>query len=145
MHNYHYHMDKYEFRRQRLLRLRDERCNGKISDVARAIGREPSYVSRMLYTEGKSGKKRIADNMVEIIENSFSLPRGWMDGIVDADTSSTQDTQDLTPKQKILLELFGELPDSEADDLLKTLEEKKRKYDELYAELEKKKRRKIAS
>ena len=63
-------MDKYEFRRQQLIKIRDEKCDGKAVNVARKIGREPSYVSRMLYPEGKKGKKRIADDMVEIIEES---------------------------------------------------------------------------
>ncbi|EIL4496518.1 LexA family transcriptional repressor [Salmonella enterica] len=63
-------------------------CGGKAVNVARKISREPSYVSRMLYEEGKNGKKRIADDMVEIIEKSFDLPPGWMDGInVDQDLS----------------------------------------------------------
>lgn len=71
-------MDKYEFRRQQLIKIRDEKCDGKAVNVARKIGREPSYVSRMLYPEGKKGK-RIADDMVEIIEESFGLPwDGWM-------------------------------------------------------------------
>lgn len=77
-------MDKYEKRRQRLIQIRDEMCGGKAADVARKIEREPSYVSRMLYEAGKSGKKRIADDMVEIIETAFSLPRGWMDAIHEA-------------------------------------------------------------
>ncbi|AZI52010.1 LexA family transcriptional repressor [Pantoea agglomerans] len=76
-------MDKYEKRRLRLMQLRDEQCGGKAVDVARRIEREPSYVSRMLYEDGKKGKKRIADDMVEVIEKAFSLPRGWMDGIAD--------------------------------------------------------------
>lgn len=76
-------MDKYEKRRLRLIQIRDQFCGGKAVDVARKIEREPSYVSRMLYEEGKKGKKRIADDMVEIIENAFSLPRGWMDEIAD--------------------------------------------------------------
>lgn len=76
-------MDKYENRRMRLIQIRDERCGGKAVDLARKIEREPSYVSRMLYPEGKNGKKRIADDMVEIIESAFSLPRGWMDGVAD--------------------------------------------------------------
>lgn len=77
-------MDKYEKRRLRLMQIRDEMCGGKAVEVARKIEREPSYVSRMLYDETKKGRKRIADDMVEIIENAFSLPRGWMDGITDA-------------------------------------------------------------
>ncbi len=76
-------MDKYENRRQRLLKLRDEKCGGKAVTLAKKIEREPSYVSRMFYEEGKTGKKRIADNMVEVIENAFNLPRGWMDVIQD--------------------------------------------------------------
>lgn len=66
------------------MQIRDEMCGGKAVDVARKIEREPSYVSRMLYEEGKNGRKRIADDMVEIIEKAFSLPRGWMDGIADS-------------------------------------------------------------
>lgn len=77
-------MDKYEKRRLRLMQIRDEMCGGKAVEVARKIEREPSYVSRMLYDESKKGRKRIADDMVEIIEKAFSLPRGWMDGISDA-------------------------------------------------------------
>lgn len=81
-------MDKYEQRRLRLEEIRDRFCNGKASDLARRIEREPSYISRMLYPEGKNGKKRIADDMVEIIEKAFSLPRGWMDGIVENTSSN---------------------------------------------------------
>lgn len=76
-------MDKYEKRRLRLIQLRDDFCNGNTSELARKIEREPSYVTRMLWTDGKSGRKRIADNMMEVIENAFNLPRGWMDGIAD--------------------------------------------------------------
>lgn len=76
-------MDKYEKRRLRLIELRDNFCNGRASELARRIEREPSYVSRMLYTEGKAGKKRIADDMMEVIERAFNLPRGWMDSLSD--------------------------------------------------------------
>lgn len=34
----------------------------------------------MLYPEGKRGKKRIADDMMEVIEDAFGLQRGWLDG-----------------------------------------------------------------
>ncbi|PKH20211.1 hypothetical protein CIG19_18845 [Enterobacterales bacterium CwR94] len=82
-------MDKYEKRRLRLIQLRDDYCNGNGSELARRIDREPSYVSRMLWPEDKKGRKRIADNMIEIIESAFSLPRGWMDGIVDEKSNIT--------------------------------------------------------
>lgn len=72
-------MDKYECRRLNLLRLRGQYCAGKNSELANRLDRAPSYVSRMLYPEGKDGKRRIADDMLEIIENAFDLPRGWLD------------------------------------------------------------------
>ena len=82
-------MDKYEQRRLRLIEIRDRFCNGKASELARRIEREPSYVSRMLYPEGKSVKKRIADDMMELIEKSFNLPRGWMDMLADGKAGAT--------------------------------------------------------
>lgn len=72
-------MDKFEHRRQRLLAVRDEELAGSTSALANKIGRSASYVSRMLYPEGKAGKKRIAEDMVEVIESSFGWERGWMD------------------------------------------------------------------
>ena len=74
-------MDKYEARRQRLRQLIDERCAGVSASFAKQIGRDASYVTRMLYPEGKAGRKRIADDMMEVIETAFGLPRGWLDGI----------------------------------------------------------------
>lgn len=90
-------MNKYEIRRQRLLYIRDRLCNGKAVEIARKIGREPSYVSRMLYPEGKKQKKRIADGMIELIESSFDLPRGWMDGIT-GDISDGYNSEGYTVK-----------------------------------------------
>lgn len=81
--------------------------------------------------------------MVEIIEESFGLPRGWMDGIVSSSTNTTSnyETRVLTPRQRIFLDLLDELPESEADNLLKTLEEKKQYYNMIYEEISKKKAR----
>ncbi|ELI8162585.1 S24 family peptidase [Yersinia sp. 2105 StPb PI] len=81
-------MDKYEERRLRLLSLRDDHCDGNASELARRIGRDATYVARMLYPEGKPGRKRIGDDMMEIIEKSFNLPRGWMDGITSHQNSN---------------------------------------------------------
>lgn len=73
-----FRMDKYEVRRQRLIWLRDNLCQGKAAYLAERIGRDSSYVSRMFYAEGKKGKKRIADDMIELIEKSFQLDPGWL-------------------------------------------------------------------
>lgn len=113
--------------------------------VKRLTWPERSGASLLMYqeccTQRGKGKKRIADDMVEIIEESFGLPRGWMDGIVSSstNTASSYETRVLTPRQRIFLDLLDELPESEADNLLKTLEEKKQYYNMIYEEIRKKK------
>ena len=89
-------MDKYERRRLRLTELITGRCSGVAAAFARAIGRDASYVSRMLYPEGKAGKKRIADDMMEVIEKAFDLPRGWLDGEGLGDQRSTGPSEQTT-------------------------------------------------
>ena len=76
-------MDKYEVRRQKLIELKDKYCDGKISLLAERMGKNASYVSRLLYEEGKKAKKNIADRAVSDIETAFKLPRGWLDGVLD--------------------------------------------------------------
>lgn len=72
-------MDRYEIRRQNLMALRDSTAAGSVAALARLIGKEASYVTRMLYPEGKRGKKRIGEDMAGIIEAAFSLPKGSLD------------------------------------------------------------------
>ncbi|HFC6932172.1 TPA: helix-turn-helix transcriptional regulator [Neisseria meningitidis] len=73
-------MDKYEHRRIKLIELKDNFCNGKISELANKLGRSDSYVSRMLYPDDKDGKKRIGDNMVDVIAQTFNVSKSWLDG-----------------------------------------------------------------
>jgi len=35
----------------------------------------------MLYPEGKAGKKRIGEELADLVEHKFSKPKGWMDGV----------------------------------------------------------------
>lgn len=69
-------MDKYEIRRQALTRLRDKLGYGAVASIASAIGKEPNYVSRMLYAPGKQGRKRIGEDSVELLNAAFP---GWLD------------------------------------------------------------------
>src|ERR1700692_1487331 len=72
-------MDKYERRRLKLLKLRDRDFGHSNSALARKIGKDASSVARMLYPLGKDGRKRIGEDLVEIIENAFQWPNGWLD------------------------------------------------------------------
>jgi len=69
-------MDKYEIRRQALVRLRDKLGYGAVARIASAIGKEPNYVSRMLYAPGKPGRKRIGEDSVELLDGVFP---GWLE------------------------------------------------------------------
>lgn len=64
-------MDKYETRRAALRNLVDSLGRGGISRVAEAIGKEPNYVSRMLYEENKPGRKRIGEDTAELLARAF--------------------------------------------------------------------------
>lgn len=76
-------MDKYEVRRQALIKL-IAKVGGQ-SKLADKMEVNPSYVSRMLYEEGKVGKKRIGEDMVEKLDQLFS---GWLDVSSDESRSN---------------------------------------------------------
>lgn len=73
--------DKFEKRRLRLLQLRDDACGGSNAELSRRIGKDATYVSRLLYPPGKTGKKNITEGMQEAIESAFRLPKDWLDGV----------------------------------------------------------------
>lgn len=71
-------MDKYELRRQKLIELMNVHCNGKVTELAKKLNRSDSYVARMLYEDGKAGKKRIGEDMAELIAKSFNVDMSSM-------------------------------------------------------------------
>lgn len=52
---------------------------GQKAELSRRSGVDASYISRLLYPEGKKGKKRMAEDMAEILEKSCGLQTGWFD------------------------------------------------------------------
>lgn len=68
-------MDKYEKRRAALKALIDGLGRGGISEVAERIGKQPSYISRLLYPQTKEGFKRIGEDTVDALNRAFP---GWM-------------------------------------------------------------------
>lgn len=82
-------MDKYEYRRQRLIELRDTYCDGKISVLAEKLQRSHSYVSRMLYPLDKNNSKRIGDDMLDLLSATFNVTKSWLSGDGDSTILST--------------------------------------------------------
>ncbi len=72
-------MDTQTHRKLRLRELIDATCSGVIATFAARIGRDDSYVARMLYPADKAGAKPIADKLMLAIEKAFNLPRAWLD------------------------------------------------------------------
>ena len=102
-------MDKYEFRRQRLIELKDQHCDGKISTLAEKLKRSHSYVSRMLFDESKPNRKRIGDDMLDVISEAFGVSKAWIDGEIDV-VETTQDVNtaaiELTKDEVTLLNYY---------------------------------------
>ncbi|MDC9614923.1 hypothetical protein PSI19_13835 [Xenorhabdus khoisanae] len=101
--------------------------------------KEKSYLSQLM-----NGKASFGEKAARRLEKDYHMPEGYLDtGANDADIIDPLQVT-LTPRQKILLELFEELPESEATALIKNLEEKKQHYDNLLEELLHKKKQKKA-
>lgn len=101
--------------------------------------KEKSYLSQLL-----NGKASFGERAARRLEKDYHMPKGYLDDALNATCSENHYQIKLTPRQKVLLELFDALPDSEADALIKNLEEKKQHYDKLLAELLHKKQQKKA-
>lgn len=66
---------KFEARRAALQDLADGLGRGGIAHIAARIGKDASYVSRMLYPPGKPGRKRIGEDTVDDLNRAFP---NWM-------------------------------------------------------------------
>jgi len=64
-------MDKYEKRRLALVDLIEELGRGGVASVAFNIGKDPSYVSRMLYEPEKPGRKRIGEDSWDALVTAY--------------------------------------------------------------------------
>lgn len=62
-----------------LLKIKDHFCDGVAALLARQIGKDPSYVNRLFYPEGKAGAKGIGIEIMDACKRAFPLPRGYWD------------------------------------------------------------------
>jgi hypothetical protein len=64
-----------------LAKLRDERCGGNTSELARQIGKDVTYVHRLFYPAGKPGARGIGMEIIAACNRAFKLPPGFWDGV----------------------------------------------------------------
>ena len=70
-------MEEYTNEQQLLNRIRAELCDGSISVLARRIGKDVSYVSRLLYPVDNKGRKGVGLEIMKVCNKAFDLPLGF--------------------------------------------------------------------
>lgn len=108
---YFANMDKHEQRRLKLRCLINSRCGGVNANLAREIGKEPSYINRLLYPAGKKGAKRIGDEIIFACTEAFNLPPGWFDTDDEREIFETGNKN----KQELIRFILS-LPDDDIDE-----------------------------
>jgi len=71
MESWNTRMDKYEQRWAQLKALADDLGRGGVAAISAKIGKDASYVSRMLYEPGKAGRKRIGEDTLATLAHAF--------------------------------------------------------------------------
>ncbi|WP_261369303.1 helix-turn-helix domain-containing protein [Yersinia mollaretii] len=101
------------------------------AEMARIAGVTSQAVNNW-FKRGDIGKRS-----AQKVAAKLGVSVDWILGESDdlSPKSSARTDSNLTPKERILLELFNELPESERDKLLKTLEEKKYYFRQMLEEL----------
>ena len=94
-------MNKREFRRQRLQTLIDDRFNGVVADFARAVGKDQTYIARMLYPEDKPQAKSIGEKIIADISSALGIKAGWFD--------SNDDLPSIEIQPKYRIEILNEI------------------------------------
>lgn len=89
-----------EARRNWVARLIETECGGIKADFARKIGKDSSYVARMLYEPDKDGAKAIGEDMMRVIVAAFpNYPPPPADAAIPLFTPSRRADDDVTAIQ----------------------------------------------
>lgn len=125
-------MDKQTIRRNRLQELVDTVGNGSITELANRIGREPSYVGRMLYPEGKPGGKAIGERMADHITKELGLPSGWLDSYDNILPSLNRSGRLITVLDVTASAGSGAITSSDLKEMVSTIEYTEEQYNLLF-------------
>ncbi len=109
-------MDIKEIRQQRLKEWFENRT------VPRE---ESSYISQLI-----GGRASFGEKAARRLEGTYDMPEMYLDEPYEVEQTSSQTLLDLDFRLIKLLELAKALPDSEIDDFIKAMEDRKRFYDQ---------------
>jgi Helix-turn-helix. len=113
--------------------------HGRQAEIARRMKLTPKAVSK--WFNGETIPRREKLKQLAMLIGTTTT---YLLGDDEEENQITRYYQELNPRQKIIIDLLDDLPDSETDELLKTLEEKKQKYNAIYEELDRKKKQKAS-
>lgn len=113
--------------------------HGRQAEIARRMKLTPKAVSKWFNGETIPRREKLRE-----LATLIGTTPTYLLGEDTEESGQVRFYQELNPRQKIIIDLLDELPDSETDELLKTLEEKKQKYNAIYEELARKKKQKAS-
>lgn len=73
-------MSDYTNHQLLLMKLRDDYCKKNAAELARRIGKDPTYVSRLFYPIGKKGGKGVGLEIMQACSKAFELAPGFWEG-----------------------------------------------------------------
>jgi SOS-response transcriptional repressor LexA len=59
--------------------LRQRMCLGNAAELARRLGKDPTYINRLFYSKDKAGHKGIGLEIMQAANDAFGLPPGFWD------------------------------------------------------------------
>lgn len=102
-------MDKFEIRRQKLLKLIDKYANGVQYKFAQLVDMSPGTISHLVAEPGTLGKQLISETKIDQIEGRLNIP-GWFD-------LPTNPQQDLWPFKAMTFRQYCELDSLDKDEI----------------------------
>lgn len=72
--------DKFTREQELLKKLRDDKCDGNAAELARQLKLDATYVNRLFYPIGKTGRKGIGLKVMRKASEVFKLPVGYWEG-----------------------------------------------------------------
>jgi len=88
-------MDQHTRLQQLLTIVCSEFTQGNRAAMARAIGKDASYVNRLFYPQDKKGAKGIGQELMEATRTAFDLPRGFWEMTPNEAAAALKHTPDL--------------------------------------------------
>lgn len=107
-------MDNYARLQQLLTIVCSRFTGGNRAAMARAIGKDASYINRLFYPQDKKGAKGIGPELMDVTRATFDLPRGFWEmtpdeaiGALESAPSTTGNTNQKLARDEIVIPQYS--------------------------------------